>query len=157
MNLLKDETNACTADTSDSSSFQNRTVEDLLPPFSALRTDEDRERKAELQNPGTYHVIANPRSFVSLPEHRDGSAPVSGSTLGSTYATFGPNDESDSYTGSIDDADDPNVVILKSFDETPRRVSTLSSNKSTNSGSSSSSQVSASHTPISMIQANVQV
>ena len=132
-------------------------MEDLLPPFAALTTDEDRERKAELQNPGTYHVIANPKSFVSLPEYRSDNAAVHGSTPGSTNATFGPEDENDSHASPIDNVEDPNVVILRTFAETSRRVPPLSSNKSTNSGSPASSQVSVSHTPLSMAQTNIQV
>lgn len=48
---------------------RNDVDEDLLPPFSALTTDEEREKKAEFKEPGTYHVVANPRSFESLPEY----------------------------------------------------------------------------------------
>ncbi len=31
--------------------------ENLLPPFSALTTDEERERKAEFRNPGTHMLL----------------------------------------------------------------------------------------------------
>lgn len=149
--------NVCTADTAESSPVQNnRSVEDLLPPFSALTTDEDRERKAELQNPGTYHVIANPSSFFSLPEYQDDNPLNAGSITGSTYSNYDPDDESASYAGSLDDPEDPNIVILKSFEEMPRRLPTLSSNFSTNPASPASSQVSVSHTSSSTTQANVR-
>jgi len=57
------------ANTSERDRSLDRSVEDSLPPFAALTTDEEREKKAELRNPGTYHVVVNPRSFVSLSEY----------------------------------------------------------------------------------------
>ena len=147
----------CTVDTANPSPVQtNRSVEDLLPPFSALTTDEDRERKAELQNPGTYHVISNPRSFISLPEYRDDNALITSSIADSTYSKYDPDDESASYTRSIDNPEDPNIVILRSFEETPRRLPTLISNLPTNAPSPSSSQASIPHTTNSVAQANAR-
>lgn len=35
-----------------------RSSQDLLPPFPALTTDEDREKKAQMWEPGTYLVVA---------------------------------------------------------------------------------------------------
>jgi hypothetical protein len=155
MNILKDGINIPIADTSESSPSRNRSVEDLLPPFAALTTDEDRERKAELKDPGTYHVIANPRSFVSLPEYRDENA-GSGSGSGSAYTNFDPDDEIASHDGSLDGSEDPNVVILKTFDETPRRIPIISSNNPTSSTFPEISQVSGFHPPVSMAQTDIR-
>ncbi|KAH8145606.1 uncharacterized protein LAJ45_10407 [Morchella importuna] len=49
-------------------SFSNPTPQELadaklLPPFSHLSNDEERELKAILNKPGTYHVILGPKSF----------------------------------------------------------------------------------------------
>jgi hypothetical protein len=96
-----------------------------------------------MQNPGTYHVVANPRSFTSLPEYRDSNA--------NSTVPGGLQSES----GLTDDTDDPNVVILRSFNDQPRRVSTLSLNRSNSSRSPVSSQPSASHSPHSMVQPNL--
>lgn len=49
-------------------SFSNPTLQELadaklLPPFPHLSNDEERELKAILNKPGTYHVILGPKSF----------------------------------------------------------------------------------------------
>lgn len=101
-----------------------RPVEDPLPPFNSLTTDEEREKKAELHQPGTYHVITNPRSFESLPEYRDTS--TSASESGRTTLPFRePRGREDLNTSGRDD-DNPNIVILKTFEDMPRRASVQS-------------------------------
>ncbi|KAG0650954.1 hypothetical protein D0Z07_2692 [Hyphodiscus hymeniophilus] len=129
-------------DASEIISVRDQSLEDLLPPFAALITDEDRERKgrfwgayilvtgsipavvtveiAELQNPGTYHVIANPRSFTSLPEYRD-EATVSISGL-----IHSDPDLHEKNASLADGTGDPNIIFLETFDEAPRSVFTRS-------------------------------
>lgn len=141
-------------------------MEDLLPPFAALTTDEERERKAELQDPGTYHVIANPRSFESLPGYRDDSPT---SREASQRLSRSPSIQverdtaGDATTFEAGEGEDPNVVILKTFEDPvgpTRRGSTQSSRGSaqlsrrsiTNPSSSASSQLSFTGTPRSASQ-----
>ncbi|KAH9218950.1 fungal-specific transcription factor domain-containing protein [Leptodontidium sp. 2 PMI_412] len=94
-----------------------RAPEDTLPPFSTLTTDDERERKAESQDPGTFVVVANLTSFADLPEYRDES--MESIRRGSGYSEHdGDNDEQNSLSGSlVEEADDPNVVILKTFED----------------------------------------
>lgn len=127
---------------------QTRSVEDLLPPFSALTTDEDRERKAELQNPGTYHVVANIDSFEALPEYREGNTlPSSSGETGGFTSPAGRLDEDDALSNLSADpvgiAEDPNVVFLKMFEDPTRKSSLQQPNKSiTNPVSPASSHAS---------------
>ena len=46
---------------------------DTLAPFTTLRNDEERQKKAEYRRPGTYFVVAIPLSFVDLEEYRNTS------------------------------------------------------------------------------------
>ena len=97
-----------------------------MPPFSELRTDEDRERKAETHDPGTFHVVVNPESFSTLPEYREESASGEG-TAGPSEApetrhyrvpaTFPEH----SPTALRETSEDPHVVILRHFEEPLRR------------------------------------
>ncbi|KAN0122549.1 Fungal specific transcription factor domain containing protein [Hyaloscypha variabilis] len=102
---------------------QNRELlKDSLPPFSALETDEEREMKAELTQPGKYFVIANPRSFELLPEYRDWSI----SQLDPTQELLQQgqiqgNEDSACATSRMEDA---NTIILSVFEEPTRRGST---------------------------------
>lgn len=94
-------------------------IGDALPAFALLTSDEDRERKAETCNPGTYHVVVIPDSFSTLPEYADDSAGKAKSDTGSSVTnspTSRTNTESDATS-------DPNVVILKTFEDTTRRSS----------------------------------
>ena len=114
---------------------QDRSIEDILPPFSALTTDEERERKAELKNPGTYHVVANLDSFVKLPEYREDNTPISGEGDAGNLTSPALVDEDDAPSSLSADpiaaADDPNVVILRVFEEPPRKSSAQLSIRST--------------------------
>ncbi|KAE9381423.1 hypothetical protein N431DRAFT_321494 [Stipitochalara longipes BDJ] len=107
---------------------QNRgLLEDSLPPFSALTTDEEREMKAELKEPGIYFVVANPRSFELLPEYRDST--ISEVDPTQTILTLGRSHKeqfpvSNSSSSTIQDIGDPNTIILRAFEEPARRGST---------------------------------
>jgi hypothetical protein len=99
--------------------------DDTLPTFHALTTDEDRERKAESYEPGTYHVVVNPDSFLALPEYSDSESPPK-STFRRSSLAHSPL--STSQDGELDNAmasthiDDPNVVILDKFEDCLRRI-----------------------------------
>ena len=103
--------------------------EDMLPPFSMLTSDEDRERKAEYKVPGTYHIIANPDSFSNLEEYEDSHDYESTSEAGS-HTTSGPP-RSSRYGSSPksevrkDVFEGPNTVILGNFEENVRKLPTL--------------------------------
>lgn len=89
---------------------------DALPAFALLTSDEERERKAETCNPGTYHVVVIPGSFSTLPEYADDSAETDTGSSVTNSPTSGTIPESDATS-------DPNVVILKTFEDTTRRAS----------------------------------
>ncbi|KAJ5678612.1 hypothetical protein N7462_006856, partial [Penicillium macrosclerotiorum] len=93
---------------------------DSLPPFSLLTSDEDRERKAETSNPGTYHVVVVPDSFSTLPEYSDDATEKSNVIESIHSVTSSPISAvpSESTAG-----EDPNVVILKTFEDVTRRSS----------------------------------
>ena len=107
--------------------------DDLLPPFSTLTNDEDREKKAEFRNPGSYYLVVNPSSFAEFDEYKDNrhdrSSPKSttsngpGSELGDQFSTdltqySDPNGESSNDTQT---SDDPDIVILKVFEDDTRK------------------------------------
>lgn len=107
----------------------SRTQEDLLPAFSALTTDEERERKAELREAGTYMVITNPDSFACLPEYCDEDEDEErASKSAQTTALMSHGYFFDQIVGGHTipfapvDSMDPNVVILKAFEDIPRRT-----------------------------------
>jgi hypothetical protein len=95
---------------------------DILPPFSCLTTDIEREMKSECYSPGTFHVVLNPDSFKCLPEYADDE---SGSSRGVSeidrIAATGPASVGPTTLTRTQDAcagsDDPNVVILSRFEE----------------------------------------
>lgn len=85
---------------------------DLLPDFSKLISDEDREKKAQGSVPGTYHVVAVPESFARLPEYtEDAFETVPGDPYWSPPSEYSSHDLMDEVTTS----EDPNVVILSQF------------------------------------------
>lgn len=110
---------------------------DTLPPFTALTTEEDWEKKAGHRAPGTYYVIANSASF-----------PPSGDTTPTSSAPRPPLEGASSRRQSLlsisteisDDslgkrlsniAIDENTVIVGSFDETARQSQSGSAVSST--------------------------
>lgn len=104
---------------------QDRSSEDVLPEFSALVTDEDRERKAELQEPGTYLVVVNPSSFASLPEYSEDDLSNPSRMIvpaGGGGSFYGGSTDDPSTTAKIKD---PNIVIIKKFEDPLRRSPAL--------------------------------
>ena len=97
---------------------------DDLPAFAQLANDEEREKKAELASPGTYHVVVNPDSFQRLPEYSDDDAPrrdrLSPLRRGSLAASLASSFGKDS-TGDKSVPGDPNVVVLPRFEDVARR------------------------------------
>ncbi len=112
--------------------------EDLLPPFSALTNDEDREKKAEYRKPGTYHLVANPSSFAEFDQyrgtqyHRKSPKITATKRLKSEYGDQFSNDHTqyNEPNGDLSDdtqvSDDPDVVILKIFEDDARSGSPTS-------------------------------
>jgi hypothetical protein len=98
-----------------------RNTTDVLPPFSALTSDEERERKAESQEPGTYHVIANPSSFAALPEYSEEDA--DGKSMAELSWSQNLGEASSHSNSTLDNPEDPNVVILRTFEDPARRPS----------------------------------
>lgn len=118
---------------------QRMSQDDLLPPFSALTNDEDREKKAECRSPGSYHLVVNPSSFAEFDEYRNNchdrdsrkSTPSKGP--GSEHSDQLSIDQRQYNETNIDNINktqtsgDPDIVILKVFeDDTHKLVSPTS-------------------------------
>ncbi|KAL9603413.1 MAG: hypothetical protein Q9179_002218, partial [Wetmoreana sp. 5 TL-2023] len=121
---------------------------DYLPPFSRLTNDEDRERKAEFRRPGSYNVIVTPSSLNGLDEYKandgDDQTPVTaGSKASKTSLTsFSAAD----LENNIITFDDPDIVMLRVFEDNTKKTTSpmspslrfgLSSSSSLTSPSSS--------------------
>jgi hypothetical protein len=82
-----------------------------------------------MREPGTYLVIANPSSFASLPEYcEDGppkSLPVSAPLDSGAQMHLAQNTLGDHF--AIEELDDPNIIILRTFEDYVRRRSPVSS------------------------------
>ncbi|KAK0354024.1 hypothetical protein LTR91_025024 [Friedmanniomyces endolithicus] len=88
---------------------------DNLPAFTTLTSDEERERKAETQRPGTFAVVATPDSFSSLPEYA--SAMLAGGRRPSVQSTQGSVSSPTSSSGWQSTRPDPNTVVLERFED----------------------------------------
>jgi hypothetical protein len=92
---------------------------DVLPDFSKLTSDEDREKKAQGSVPGTYHVIVVPESFARLPEYtEDAFEAVPSNPYSSPLSEYSSYDPMEDVTAS----EDPNVVILNRFKDSRKQV-----------------------------------
>ncbi|KAL4985046.1 hypothetical protein BDW68DRAFT_189976 [Aspergillus falconensis] len=92
---------------------------DLLPDFSRLTSDEDREKKAQGSAPGTYHVIVVPESFARLPEYTDDALEtVPSNPYSSPLSEYSSYDPMDDVTMS----EDPNVVFLNQFRDPRKQI-----------------------------------
>jgi len=100
---------------------------DLLPPFSMLTNDEDRERKAVHKLPGTYHIVVNPDSFSSLEEYGDSQNDEF--AAGTRPHNPSKRRRSSVYTSTSvirqDIFEDPNTLIIGKFEENVRKLPTL--------------------------------
>ncbi|KAL4961450.1 Zn(II)2Cys6 transcription factor [Aspergillus stella-maris] len=91
---------------------------DLLPDFSRLTSDEDREKKAQSSAPGTYHVVVVPESFARLPEYTEDTLDT---VLGNPYLS--PMSEySHDPMDDVVTSEDPNVVILHQFRDSRKQT-----------------------------------
>ncbi|KAK1085588.1 hypothetical protein LTR33_002011 [Friedmanniomyces endolithicus] len=88
---------------------------DNLPAFASLTSDEERERKAQTQRPGTFAVVATPDSFSSLPEYA--SAMLAGGRRPSVQSTQGSVSSPTSSSGWQSTRPDPNTVVLERFED----------------------------------------
>ena len=109
-----------------------QTQEDLLPPFSTLTNDEDREKKAEFRKSGSYHVVVNPSSFVDFDEYKN-SRHGWDSPKGMKSGGIEPNHHfSNSQTqfgephgdhfNDTQASNDPDIVILKIFEDDTHKL-----------------------------------
>jgi hypothetical protein len=89
---------------------------DSLPPFSILTTDEERERKAEVSSPGTYHVVVNPNSFSGLPEYFDRFEDTSHRSLSNQWKNSG---FSPSISSEMTNASSPSDAVHQFTQEFP--------------------------------------
>ncbi|KAH9829278.1 Fungal specific transcription factor domain, partial [Teratosphaeria destructans] len=90
---------------------------DDLPPFTSLYTDEDRERKAEMRQPGTYTVVWTPDSFANHSDYSTGSMSPPGSRRMSVQSRRGGFGSPASGRKRSSTSSDPNIVILPKFEE----------------------------------------
>lgn len=88
---------------------------DDLPDFASLTTDEDRERKAITQRPGTFAVVATPESFYDLPEYAAVSPAPHRRTSGAS--TRGGHASPRLSLNRSRTLPDPNTVLLERFEE----------------------------------------
>lgn len=106
-------------------------VQDELPPFASLVTDEDREKKAERSSPGTYTVVVNQESFQHLPEYSDDPQIkrelLSPKRRGSLATSLASSLSRDAVVEGVPVPGDPNIVVLPRFEDLSRR-GTFSSN-----------------------------
>ncbi|KAH0445659.1 hypothetical protein KCU90_g241, partial [Aureobasidium melanogenum] len=104
---------------------------DNLPSFADLTNDEDRERKAESQVPGTFNVVVNPESFAGLPEY----GPIPGSRARGSSLQSGRNSWDSQMSTEVlrtrpklnPTTGDPNVVVLAKFEDAPLSLPSLAS------------------------------
>ncbi|KAL9101362.1 MAG: hypothetical protein Q9163_003363 [Psora crenata] len=107
---------------------------DVLPPFASLTNDDDRERKAVFKPAGTYNVVLNPTSFAKHEKYErafseDHLSPIRQGKEGPFPAPKGQSARlittEDSNATLASDAElivDPDIVVLKAFDEVNRRT-----------------------------------
>lgn len=115
---------------------------DNLPPFVMLTTEEERERKAEVSAPGSFHVILNPTSFQDLSEYVESIDPGQASSKSlqheSTAAPIHDGASSDNVPDDLPVGGGVEFVIVSWTEESTRRpandlrptVSPLMSNRS---------------------------
>ncbi|KAL8958428.1 MAG: hypothetical protein Q9183_005838, partial [Haloplaca sp. 2 TL-2023] len=114
---------------------------DFLPAFSKLTNDEDREKKAEFRAPGSYHVIVTPSSLARLEEYKtvqeDEQTPVTAGSKASNPSSLGC--QSPELESNILTFKDPDIVMLRVFEDNTKKLSSPMSPLSRFALSSSSS------------------
>lgn len=94
--------------------------DDVLPAFSTLTNDEDREKKAGYRAPGTYNIVVNLSSFTYLDEYREDSEEARSRVESVLGVPHWGQQRSHTIAGrrSYEPlTNDPNVVILSRFEE----------------------------------------
>jgi len=120
---------------------------DALPRFADLTNDDDRELKATGKKPGTYNLVCNPESFANPPgEDEDDSGGGGGNYVLSAASSVIGNEDSetladDTWNSAFSLPSDPEVVILKRFEEPSlsRRTSLVSASAASRASTGSSS------------------
>lgn len=113
-------------------------AQDDLPEFAVLTSDEDRERKAVTQRPGTYGVVVTPESFHDLPEYAATAAtspfPSRRTSTNSSRGGHGSPRSGLCRSSTLPVSSDQNTVILDKFEElsptTATAPSTVSASES---------------------------
>jgi hypothetical protein len=96
-----------------------------------LTNDEDREKKAEGQVPGTFNVVVNPESFAGLPEY----GPLPGPRTRKSSLQSRRNSWDSQLSTEVPRArpitnraiGDPNIVVLTKFEDAPLSLPSLTS------------------------------
>ena len=125
--------------------------DDLLPQFSGLTNDEDREKKAECYKPGTFLLIVNPASFADYEEYKGAQDSTTDTPTRASASVR--NDQigvENTVNNDVFSADyqkevpgDPNSVILTVFeDDAPKILTPESPDKRRDSSTPSLSIVS---------------
>lgn len=113
---------------------------DFLPPFSRLTNDEDREKKAEFRPPGSYNVIVTPSSLAQLEEYRvnqdEETAAVSADSKKSK--TVSADRSSPDLEANVIALTDPDIVMLRVFEDNTKKLTSPTSPTSRLGVSSSS-------------------
>lgn len=97
-----------------------------------LTNDDDREAKAEFRTAGTYFVVVNPNSFADLEEYKGETGKrYHHATNSNGYQSIRRDSSATDQTpdsGLVSAADgdwdlnDPNVVVLKVFEDDTRKI-----------------------------------
>ena len=94
-----------------------------------LTNDEDRERKAGLRDPGSYHLVVNPSSFTELEEYRDNRPDPFSLKLATSKRPGSEDidqcskdhrhyiDPKGDHLNQSQTCSDPDIVILKVFED----------------------------------------
>lgn len=114
------------------SQMANFPKHDFLPPFSQLTNDDEREKKAEFRPPGSYNVIVTPDSFAGLDEYRasneDTKSPASaGHRRTRSQLTCPPSPDNERSQSNNIPMRDPQMVVLRVFEDNMKKMSTPSS------------------------------
>ncbi|MCJ1245111.1 hypothetical protein MMC30_002312 [Trapelia coarctata] len=110
--------------------------EDLLPSFTSLTNEDDWQKKAGHQPPGTFYVVANPESFQHLEEYRQVRSdqdlrpltrfgePERGpqTPVGGTLQTPITFQAEEGYRARANTAIDPKTIVLGTFEEDLQRT-----------------------------------
>ena len=98
--------------------------DDLLPPFNSLDNDEEREMKAKYRKAGTYYVVANSESFWNCDEyrglnevHEPGGFDESGESILPLSNILSDRLRLDGTNSLASLSNDPDVLILRAFEE----------------------------------------